>query len=225
LADDFEKAWPGIGVGGAVALDFVNTLDWRLRERPIENLASFEALLRWAWSAGAMNLAEARASRRWAAAHPRRAARALASAIEVREAIAAVFQSVARGEPLPTQPLSRLEAACRAAWAARTLEARGRAADWTWRGDPPSPDRAVWAAALDAGRLLVADERDRIRECGDALCGWLFLDTSRNHTRRWCSMAGCGNRNKARAYQKRAAAERRKTARRGAAPPGAGRPG
>ena len=62
------------------------------------------------------------------------------------------------------------------------------------------------AAALDAARLLTSPERERVRECGDALCGWLFVDSSRNLSRRWCNMQGCGNRNKARRFYRRAIA-------------------
>lgn len=208
MPDDFGKAWPGIGVGGSMALDFANTLDWRLRETPVELLHSFTDLLRWAWSAGALDPAEARALRAWSAAHPRAAARALAGAFEVREAIAAVFQAVARGENVPPAPLARLDAACRAAWKARALRPEGRRAAWGWRDDPPATERPAWAAALDAARILTSDDRERVRQCSDAQCGWLFLDSSRNGSRRWCTMKGCGNRNKARKFYRRSVALR-----------------
>lgn len=208
VADAFETPWPGLGIGGSPALDFANTVDWRLRPEPVESLKAFPDLLRWGWSAGALTRAEARALRDWGAAHGRAAARQLAEAIEVREAIAALFQAVARGGPLPPAALARLEAACRAAWAERALRPAGNGAAWGWRDGPAGAARVAWSAALDAERILTSGERERVRECGDDQCGWLFLDTSRNRSRRWCTMQGCGNRNKVRSFYRRATARR-----------------
>ena len=211
MKDAFEKPWHGIGVGGSVALDFANTMDWRLRDRPVELLKGYPDLLRWGRSAGVLEPAQARALRRWAGSHPRAAEQALADAAGVREAIAAVFQAVVGGVVLPPGPLARLETACRAAWEARALRASGEGAAWVWREPSPEPGRPAWAAALDAARILTSADRTRVRQCGDAECGWFFLDTSRNRSRRWCSMKGCGNRNKARRFYSRAAARRART--------------
>ncbi len=81
---------------------------------------------------------------------------------------------------------------------------------------PQGPDTAVdlddpswgpaWAAAADYLDLLRAP--DRIRRCGHPDCVLYFFDTSKNGTRRWCSMAGCGNRAKAARHQARARADR-----------------
>jgi predicted RNA-binding Zn ribbon-like protein len=208
LRDSFEKPWHGIGVGGSIALDFANTLDWRLRDRPVELLKSFPDLLRWGRSAGVLAPAHARRLRRWGESHPRAARRALAGAAEVREAIATVVQAVVMRRPPPPGPLARLEGACREASKARGLRASGRGAAWQWRKDPPEPNRPVWAAALDAARILTSPDCARVRQCGDAECGWFFVDASRNRSRRWCSMKACGNRNKARRFYRRSAARR-----------------
>ncbi|MFL1429157.1 MULTISPECIES: CGNR zinc finger domain-containing protein [unclassified Nocardiopsis] len=64
----------------------------------------------------------------------------------------------------------------------------------------------AWAAAADYLDLLRAP--DRIRRCGHPDCVLYFFDTSKNGTRRWCSMAGCGNRAKAARHQARARADR-----------------
>ena len=206
VTDRFDIPWPEIGVGGSTALDFVNTLDWRRREHPVERLKDFADLLRWGRSAGALERGAAARLGSWAEAHPRAAARALAEAIEVREAIATLFQSTLRGVTPPPGSITRLEAACRAAWTARTLRVSGGAGAWGWHAGAPEPDRPAWAAALDAARILTSDDCGRVRQCGDAECGWLFLDTSRNRSRRWCSMKSCGNRNKARRFYRRTAA-------------------
>jgi len=214
VKDQFKSPWPGTGTGGSLALDFANTLDWRLRKRPVELLRAFPDLLRWGWSGGALGRAEVGRLRAWAGSHPRAAARALTKAIEVREAIAAVFRARIRGKTPPSGPLRRLEAACRMAWAARTLQPSGRATGWAWRKGASDPNRLAWAAALDAAHLLTSADCRFVRQCGDAECGWFFLDTSRSHSRRWCSMKSCGNRNKVRAFYRRVAARRARTSKR-----------
>jgi predicted RNA-binding Zn ribbon-like protein len=205
MADAFDKLWPGIGIGGSLALDYANVLDWRLRTQPVEGFRSFPDLLRWGWSAGVLERAEARALREWGVGHPVLAARALARAIDVREAIAEVCRAVIQEETLPARALGRLDAACRTAGAARELQPVGGGAAWAWRRDAHSEDRVAWAAALDAARLLTTPDRAWIRQCGDFECGWFFLDTSRNRNRRWCNMKTCGNRNKARDFYRRSA--------------------
>ena len=207
MKDLFEKPWHGIGVGGSPSLDFANTLDWRLRERPIELLKAFPDLVRWGRSVGAIQPVDARRLRRWSETHTRAAGNALAEAIEVREAVAAIFQAAVDGRTPPAKALLRLEAACRAASAARTLVAGRAGAVWAWREESAEPDRAMWAAALDAARILTSEEAARLRQCGDDECGWFFLDTTRNKSRRWCSMKVCGNRNKARRFYRRTAAK------------------
>ena len=70
------------------------------------------------------------------------------------------------------------------------------------RADDPARGPAVRAAhdLLD----LLGDRPDRLRQCEHERCALWFLDTSRNGTRRWCSMASCGNRAKAARHYRRA---------------------
>lgn len=208
MKDPFEIPWHGIGVGGSMALDFANTQDWRLRDKPIELFKTFPDLLRFGRSVGVLDPREARRLRRWAEAHPGAAKRVLDEAKEVREAMATVFQAVVDASAVPPAALRRLEEACRAASEARALRASPVGVVWVWREATAEPDRPTWAAALDAAQILISPESARVRQCGDAECGWFFLDTSRNRTRRWCSMKACGNRNKARRFYSRTTAKR-----------------
>ena len=79
---------------------------------------------------------------------------------------------------------------------------------WAWGGDEDALDRPLWAVARAAAALLTGPGLERVRACPGVGCGWLFLDTSRNRSRRWCDMRDCGNRAKARRhYQRSRAAE------------------
>jgi predicted RNA-binding Zn ribbon-like protein len=81
-----------------------------------------------------------------------------------------------------------------------TIADDGAAFRLTWPTD--RADAPLWPVARSAGDLLLSGDFARIGECPS--CGWLFLDISRNGTRRWCSMATCGSRDKMARYHRRA---------------------
>ena len=64
-------------------------------------------------------------------------------------------------------------------------------------------ERPLWPVLWAAAELLTSADRDRVRACASDPCRWLFLDLSRNRSRRWCSMEDCGNRAKARRHYAR----------------------
>ena len=74
---------------------------------------------------------------------------------------------------------------------------------WSWSGAEPSPEIPLWKLAQAASDLLLSSDAELVKDCGDPTCRWLFLDVSKNHTRRWCDMKTCGNRMKARRHQAR----------------------
>jgi predicted RNA-binding Zn ribbon-like protein len=85
-----------------------------------------------------------------------------------------------------------------------------------WRFSHEESDLAPMLAPVlrSVAELLTSEDLDRVRECDSGTCFWLFLDTSKNGTRRWCDMKVCGNREKARRHHDRVkkSAARRKRA-------------
>jgi predicted RNA-binding Zn ribbon-like protein len=69
-------------------------------------------------------------------------------------------------------------------------------------------ERLLGVVALEVVEFLTSGQIDRVRACANPRCGWMFVDTSRNRARRWCEMATCGNRAKARAHYARRAETR-----------------
>lgn len=69
----------------------------------------------------------------------------------------------------------------------------------------PEDDMAlpIWRLTDSAARLLISSDRENVRECPGHECGWLFLDMTKNHSRRWCDSGDCGNRSRVRAYARR----------------------
>jgi len=174
-------------VAGSLCLDFVNTVDPRHAPQREERLRDYAAVLEWARQAGI------EASPLEAAA----ASRVHEEAIALRETLYAIFGAVARGETPPADALRHLN---------DELARRPRQISDGFAWAPASGDGVLAPIVWSAAELLTSGPLERVRECpGDDTCGWLFLDTSRNGSRRWCDMRTCGNRAKARRYYRRVA--------------------
>lgn len=198
-------------VGGHRVADFVNTVGgWRSRpdrrgpdwaDVPArEKLDGFPALVRWSEQTGLVPAAVARQLRRTPAAI---GAAALRRAHDLRAAVYRLLR--ARSEHWSPRPadLALLADLAREARAHQHLGLDHGRPVWQWEGSPP--DRVTWALALEAVDLLGSDDADRIGRCPGMECGWLFVDRSRNRSRRWCDMADCGNTAKVRRFRRQAA--------------------
>jgi predicted RNA-binding Zn ribbon-like protein len=190
--------------GGRICLDFTNTLDGS-RSRPKERLTDYTALVRWGQQAGVLSAAEAKELQRYSDRAPAEAARVLAEAIAVREALYRIFSSITDGGPLPKRDLALVNERLAAALVRLQLSVGpgGGRFVWGWRADDGDLERMLWPVLRSAGDLLTSDELGHVHRCAGEDCDWLFLDTSRNHRRRWCEMQGCGNRAKARRHYAR----------------------
>jgi predicted RNA-binding Zn ribbon-like protein len=194
---------------GHPALDFVNSLDNRFRQDgPVELLTSYGDLLRFMAETRLLSSQQARLLK---ATSPDAAARALQSAKELREATAATFYaSVAGHSPSPAD-IRTLERHFLSAnrhrelrWDSSRQNVGGRPGiAWKWGRFETEADLPVWILSQAASDLMMSEDLSRVRTCGADTCRWLFLDTSKNHTRRWCNMKVCGNRMKARRFHAR----------------------
>lgn len=188
--------------GGSLALDFANTWEDRSRSET-DRLGSYSDLLAFAEQSGILGRSTAQTLAAEASRRPAAAARAVAAARRLRDAHYRLFSSLAAGTKVPAEDLHHIGAlAVRAAARLRLEPAGGRFA-WRWRDLDSSLEAALGPIARAAADLLTGDELDRVRECDGDRCTWLFLDTSRNRSRRWCSMESCGNRAKARRHYRR----------------------
>lgn len=195
-------------VGGSLALDFVNTRGGRpTPSAEDEVLHDYDGLVAWGRHVGMLTEAEARRLLRRARREPDEAQRAYQRAVYLRGYLYELFRAVAAGRPPPLR--------CTAALRGDEAEALGRAQlvrgdggfRWSWARDDDlaRPLRPVVHAAV---ALLTAGPLQRVKRCDG--CGWLFIDGSRNRSRRWCAMEDCGTAEKVRRYLARRAAARRR---------------
>jgi predicted RNA-binding Zn ribbon-like protein len=188
-------------LGGAPALDFVNTVDPRCGPAAVDHLGCYADLARWAAHAGVLPLRTARRLQRRAAADGPSAAPVHVEALALRAALGAIFDAVAAGLDPPAGALAEVAAAYRAALAQAVLSA---GAGFAWPvGESDDLRAPLWPVLRSAIELLTSPGGAHVKACPAPDCGWLFLDTSRNHSRRWCSMDGCGSRMKMRDYYAR----------------------
>jgi predicted RNA-binding Zn ribbon-like protein len=189
-------------LAGHPALDLVNTLDSRSSPNgPEELLPSYADLLRLAAQSRLLSAEQARKLAR--TVREKDGQRVLASAVELREALAAVLYAWMDGAKPPATQVETLERHFRAMALQRRLRLGESQLVWSWSGLEQEAEIPLWKLAEAASDLLLSSGAERVRECGDPTCRWLFLDISKNHTRRWCNMKTCGNRMKARRHQAR----------------------
>jgi predicted RNA-binding Zn ribbon-like protein len=185
-------------VGGDPALDLANTLEGP--DAP-ETLVDYEELVAWAELAGVIDRATAERVAAGGRERPADAARVLAEARELRTTVDAVFRAVAAGDEPPPDALAELVDRGSAAVARARLAPADGGFAFAWDGD--DLERPLWPLAASAVDLLRAGPLDRLKVCD--VCPWLFIDTSRNRSRRWCSMSECGGRLKMKRYRERRA--------------------
>lgn len=192
-----ETIWtPHRFSGEALALDVANTVVLRTdAARTFDRFDDPAEIARFAGAASGFRADEVGGSRLAVTDPPAAKDRLVA----LREATDALFRNAAEnGGALRSDLLAPLLHRCAESLGASnaTLDAKGALF--------PAPSGRVEleaAVAASALTLLAPGLRDRIRICGN--CGWLYLDRSRNRSRKWCDMTVCGNRQKARRHYRR----------------------
>lgn len=195
---------------GRLCLDFTNTVRARPLSEKVDLITSYADLLSWARQATILTPGEAAALAETAHQQPRAAADALAQAGSLREALYGLFSARAAGLPAPASDLHTVNRAIGKAMTRAGLSpSAGGGFEWGWPGAPLGLDRVAWWVARSAAELLTSKELTSVRECAGYDCGRLFMDGTKNRSRRWCDMASCGNRAKGRRhYERRKAAPR-----------------
>jgi predicted RNA-binding Zn ribbon-like protein len=184
--------------GDWLCLDFANTVDDRHTDHVVDHLAGYADLVRWGWHAWLLTDTERDRLLAVGEASPEEAAAVFAHAIELREAIYRVFAAIASGSAPPPDDLGTIAAAHVTALRHARLVRDGECFEWVF-ADEPALDRPLWPIVHSAVELLTSHRLERVKQCpGCDDCNWLFLDTSKNGTRRWCTMEGCGSRAKMR---------------------------
>ncbi|MFC4809765.1 CGNR zinc finger domain-containing protein [Paenibacillus sp. GCM10023250] len=198
---------PYMMVGERLCMDFINTVSWReSTDKRRDWFTNYAELADWCVHAGVLTGRQAETLLAGAEETPAEAEAVLKQAIDMRETMYRIFKSVAQETSPHTTDLKRFNESVSRFY--RTLQViheneTGRFA--LKFGHAEHNLNAMLAPILQSAVELLVSSSDltRVKQCEGDPCGWLFLDTSRNRSRRWCSMADCGNRAKARRFHQK----------------------
>ncbi|MBX7143536.1 MAG: ABATE domain-containing protein [Oligoflexia bacterium] len=182
---------------GRLSLDFVNSIYERQADGTVlpehEYLTTPESLQEWFKQKSQPTIS----SREWQDF----SASSLEQIKEFREQLYALWRAAVQGK-LRDQSLKFLNRILADAEPQQLVRTNNAV---IWQVTPPKPvvSRIIWPIVADAADLLVHADLSRLRFCAAHDCGWIFLDESKAGKRRWCDMSDCGNRSKARRFQRR----------------------
>ncbi|MDB5107223.1 MAG: hypothetical protein JWM69_164 [Candidatus Binatus sp.] len=178
-----------------LCLDFANTIAWR-GSTPEESLAGFNELLDWCVKAGTIS---ERSAREYASSANKHSGldQFFREAIAIREALYRIFFETASATTPADGDLRLLNDSLQRAPMRTTVERGVTGFGWQVERMQPSVPAMLAPVLWSAADLLVGPGLARVRHCANDRCLWLFIDDSKNGTRRWCSMQSCGNRAKA----------------------------
>jgi predicted RNA-binding Zn ribbon-like protein len=189
--------------GGQLCLDFTNTVDWRNTDKQHEWLNEYQDLLAWGVRVGLLEREVAQRLEQRAAEEPDQARAVLRGARELRELLFRIFNTVIEGGIPGPEDWRAFNKEVQSAMGSAVIEAYGGGFAWSFGHEMGSLEFYRGSVLKAAADLLLDGDRSRLKRCGTPDCQWLFLDTSKNNSRKWCDMQSCGNRAKAkRFYQK-----------------------
>jgi predicted RNA-binding Zn ribbon-like protein len=194
-------------IAGALCLDFANTIHNSRAQEKEKELRAISDVLQWAKEAGLLLSAEHDRLAVHYDRNPYEAAAALAESTAIRDLLLSIFTGVAMGRSVASQHLSELNSALAQAPGLLRVHKNSKRIEMEWKSAAGQGlPQVLFAVLTSAAELLAGDRLGRIRECASADCTWLFVDESRNRSRRWCDMSACGNRMKARRHYQRSKA-------------------
>ncbi len=192
-------------LGRALCLDFVNTVDVHDGIPAYDDLQpGYANLLAWCTWVDVVDEATATKLLRLARKEARAAAEVRKRAVALREALFRLARHLIADTDPDTTDLALLEREILDAHRHRRLRPENGALAWEWPEEMVL-ERLLWPIVVSAEDLLLSPDVGRIRECAGEECQWLFLDTTKNRSRRYCSPAGCGNRERVRRFRQQRA--------------------
>jgi predicted RNA-binding Zn ribbon-like protein len=201
-------------LGGHLALDFANTVDDPEGPERYDHAGTYRELVGWSTRIGIVAADQAEALLAAAEEHPRARSAALKRAHFLRHVLIKIFTEVAAKNSgqsadagsTPATHWTELRPFVTDAMTHAELAPEGLTYQLTWP-ETMRLDAMLWPVAVAAGELLTSPQLSRLKKC--AGCPWVFLDQSKNMSRRWCAMDDCGTHEKILRYVARRAARRR----------------
>jgi predicted RNA-binding Zn ribbon-like protein len=193
-------------VGGELCLDYCNTMGGKRGGIPREKLHSYDDFLGWCERARLVDTSQGTLLNAKAVQDADEAGSVLTRALELREAIYRIFRAIIERAQPSEADMALLNAELAKSMGRMRIGANqtGKGFGWRWAEEPVELDAPLGPLAHSAASLLASDkELAHVRQCRGENCGWLFIDSSKNHSRCWCDMRDCGNRAKVRRHRQK----------------------
>jgi len=200
-----EKVEPTFGwIGGALCLDFTNTVSNHRATHPGEKLGSFQDLITWCRQAGILDESASVEMLRQGTMVPAQGERLLHVAVHFRDALYRAFCDVSEERQPSKSDLDVINSLLARTPITLQIGAERERLVCFRTGCTLDEARLLGPVAWSAAELLGSgDSLTKVRQCAGDECGWLFLDLTKNHSRRWCDMNDCGSRAKAKRYYRK----------------------
>lgn len=188
--------------GGALPFHLINTVHAWKGQNDHEYLNSYEDFLAWSAKVEVLKKAEVQELKRTAALHPAAAKKALQQVIESRLLLYRFFSTLASGNGRPLALLlTNYNDSVQKALAHFAWQPAGQELRFIRKKEPTDLLLPLWLVLKASHDLLLTEDQTRIKEC--AMCGWIFLDTTKNKKRKWCSPETCGSIEKSKRYYRK----------------------
>jgi len=189
---------------GHPVLEFTNTVSDHASAHPGETLHRYDDLLSWTRQVGLLGEEQVQSLAQKAAQHAAEAVIILTRALELREAIYRIFVAQIRDRYPADADLAVVNSVLAGLTRGAQMVFHRAHFEWQWNLHENMLEAPLELIALAAADLMTSENHRRVGQCADEDgCGWLFVDTSKNHSRRWCDINDCGNRAKQRRHQQR----------------------
>jgi predicted RNA-binding Zn ribbon-like protein len=198
-----EDVSPFSFIAGSLCLDFVNTVSPRVCGQSRDKLGDVADLIRWSQEAGIIQEGEPLELLAYLEVDSNSAAKVLEEARGLREALFRIFEASVRRKTPAARDVATLNEVLRALPVRLEICSHGQDFRCERKSAQTDYGRLLAPVAWSAADLLASDQVHRVRQCADAECGWLFVDTTKNHSRRWCAMSDCGSHAKSKRYYQR----------------------
>ena len=188
-------------IGNYLCLDFVNTLIVQ-NGRPVDLLSRFDDLAVWLGQSRVLDMERSKTMiRSWG--KDREAARVIERARAFRATLRHMVERVVQGKAVPQTVVDQINELLQHHVGHGQLRRVKGGFEKRFQSDFREPIHLLWPVAESACDLLAYGDLSLIKKCENVACVLFFYDTTKNHSRRWCSMSACGNRMKAAAHYRR----------------------
>ena len=188
-------------VGNYLCLDFLNT-EMVVGGQPTDSLRGFDNLVAWLVESRTLNGLQAEdILGSWQSS--REAATTFQNAVKLRASLREMAERLVKGKTVPQSTVAAINQ-CLAHQTGHAELKRARGGfEKRFEADFRAPEQLLWPVAESASDLLCYADLTLVKKCENTACVLFFYDTTKNHSRRWCSMSVCGNRMKVAAHYQR----------------------